>query len=229
MLRYLYTLDYDDNGEAASVANYNHGKDASANLQATTVTEEEILSADYSSYYHKLMNNIAVYAIADKYDIPELEVLAATKFEDTLVSESIMASRASIPAIIDAVFDATPDTKCGLRDAVIRYCTVWKEEIIDNEDLVPIVRDHGEIGLALIRQVFYEGDENASLMKARIEKSGERAQVFIWYIKRISQAATCIKVSDSREVQQSYIDAQHRRLGALREVIQEASDYLTKG
>ena len=218
MLKYLYTLDYDDNGEAASLARYTHDK--GADLQATTGTEEQQLSAHDPSDYPELLNNIAVYAIADKYDIPELEVLAATKFATRLWSD-LPGDLASLPAIIDAVFDTTPDTKCGLRNVVIQYCKYWKERIVDNEDSLAIVRDHGEIALAMIRQIITEHDE--LFKETRVRKT-----MWKWHIERISRAAKCMKVSDSREVQQSYIDAQHRRFKVLRDAIHQAKDYFNE-
>ena len=225
MLNYLYTLDYDDNGEAASLANYSHDKGASGNLLATTMTEEQPSSAHHPPNYTELLNNIAVYAIADKYDIPELEVLAATKFEDALPCSGLVRDLASLPAIVDAVFDTTPDTKCGLRNVVIDFCKEWKEQIIDNEDSVATVRDHGEIGLAMIRQIFDERNLNVLSAADRIEGATYRERMFKFHIEKISYAAKPIKVSNSREVQQNFIDAQHRRLRDLRDAIQQARDY----
>ena len=208
MLNYLYTLDYDDNGEAASVANCTHGKGASENLLATGVTEEQQLSAHDPPDYRKLLNNIAVYAIADKYDISELEVLAATKFENEFPCSGLVEDLASLPAIVDAVFDTTPDTKCGLRNVVIKYCKCWNEEIINNEDSVAIVRNHGEIGLAMLR------DKNGKSLAARLKQAMAREKRLIWHIDRISMAA-----------HESRIDAPHRGLGELRAVISWAEDY----
>ena len=217
MLKYLYTLDYDDHGEAASVANYTLNKGASENIPATTVTEEQQWSARDPSNYPELLNNIAVYAIADKYDIPELEVLAATKFENAIQCSGIEEDLASLPIIVDAVFDTTPDTKCGLRNIVIKYCESWKEKIVDNEDSVAIVRDHGEIGLVMLRQIIHERDQFECSM-------GVRAEEAKFHIDRIWRVANRMKVSDSREVQQSYIDAQYRRLKELRDAILEAKE-----
>ena len=228
MLNYLYTLDYDDDGEAASLANYFQDKGASENILATTVTEEQPLSALDPPDYTELLNNIAVYAIADKYDIPELEVLAETKFENALLCSELVGDLASLPAIVDAVFDTTPDTKCGLRSVVIKFCKAWKERIIDNEDSVATVRDHGEIGLAMIRQIFDERNLNVLSTTDRLEEATVRENTLIWHIEQISRVASRMKVSDSREVQQSYIDAQHRRLGDLRDAIQQAKNYSRK-
>lgn len=225
MLKYLYTLDYDDNGEAASVADYTHNKGASGNLSTTTATEEQQWSAPD---YPEVLNNIAVYAIADKYDIPELEVLAATKFENALKGSGIEEDLASLPAIVDAVFDTTPNTKSGLRNAVIQYCKRWKHIIIDNEESAVILRDHGEIGLAVIHEIIRERDEVRHLWRNSSAEAAKRINTLIGHIERISRFARCMKVSNSREVQQSYIDAQHRRLSDLWAAIQEAKDYYYK-
>lgn len=223
MLEYLYTDNYDGNGEAASVASYPHGKGANANLQATPVTEEEQLSAHDPPGYHELLNNIAVYVIADKYDIPDLEMLAATKFENALQNSGMVAS---LPAIIDAVFDATSDTKCELRNIVTKYCSRRKEEIIDSEDAVAIMRDHLEIGVEMIRQMVHERKQEKSSMEARIARMVVRDNALMQDIQGISQTANSIRVSDSRQVQQSYIDTQQQRLKDLREAIQHIKDCL---
>ena len=229
MMKYLYTLDYDDKGEAASVATYGHGKGVSGNLQAVTVIEEDELSENNSPSYHELLNNVAVYAIADKYDIPELGALAAKKFCIAIWDSMLVTDMASLRAIIDAVFEATPDAKRDLRDAVIWYCKHWNKAFIDNEDSAAIVKDYGEIGLAIIRELFLKLEQKEKSMQAQIEKVVERENTLIRHIERISRAANCMKVSNSREVQQNYIDAQHRRLSDLQEAIQAAKNYFRKG
>ena len=224
MLKYLYTLDYDDSGEAASVENYTQDKGASEDLLATTVTEEQQLSAREPPDYPELLNNIAVYALADKYDIPELGMLAVTKFDCALHCSGIENDLASLPAVIDAVFDTTPDTKRGLRNVVIKYCKYYKDQIIDNEDSAVIVRDHGEIGLVMIREITHERDQARRSKWEQAEGALVREGTLMSHIERISGFARCMKVSNSREVQQNYIDAQHRRLKDLRDAIQEAKD-----
>lgn len=229
MLKYLYTLDYDDNGEATDMANYAHDNGASTDLQAPTLTEKQQLSVLDPPDYRKVLNNIAVYAIADKYDIPELEALAVTKFNHALWISRLGMNLANLPAIVDAVFDATPDGKRGLRDVMITYCKCWKKRITDNEDFAAIVTDHGEIGLAMIRELFHEQEQHEKSTEARIKAVRARENELISHIERISLVAKCMKVSDSREVQQNYIDAQHRRLKDLRDAIEAAKDYIRRG
>ena len=225
MLKYLYTLNYYDDGEAADVAIYAHGKGASADLQAPTMTDEQQLSALDPFDYRRIMNNIAVYAIADKYDIPELEMLAAKKFKTVLEGLLPLRDMASFRAIIDAVFDTTPDTKSGLRSVVIEHCKQWKTVLLANEHSAAILKDYGEIGLAMIHHMAQEHIQDRTLLHIRIEEVKGRENTLIWHLEKISRVAKCMKVSNSREVQQNYIDAQHRRLKDLREAIQEAKDY----
>ena len=246
MLEYLYTDDYDDNGEAASLAHFAHGKGARANLQATTVTEEEQLCAHDPPDYSKILNNIAVYAIADKYDIPALQVLATENFRIALWNdERVLKDLASLPAIIDAVFDTTPDTQVGvrkeaneywdwwdeedtqvgIRKQATKYCEYWYDKIIGNEDAITIVRDHGEIGKAMIRRMFRKHEEHERSMKARIADATRDANTLLSDIQKISRAAKYMKVSDLREVVETDIDARHQQVKDLRDAIQEAKDF----
>ena len=223
MLTYLYTLDYDDEGEKASIASYINDTGTGATSHATVETAELPVVCEETSY-HRLLNNIAVYAIADRYNIPELEQLAETKFETALVLSDLGCDLPSLPMIMDAVFETTPDSKHGLRDLASKYCASFTKEIIHNEEVVGIVKDHGEIGLAMIHRILRDRDQLTATTNAAIEKAAARASRLKWHIELISGVAGRMKVSESREVQQNYIDAQHRRLAELKEVIQDAKN-----
>ncbi|MCJ1450412.1 hypothetical protein MMC28_000743 [Mycoblastus sanguinarius] len=147
MLTYLYTLDYDDDGEPASLKQYIlNGSDS---LKTTTVPEGG------AQRHAKLMNNVAVYAIAEKYDIPELKELAKTKFTEIL---GIGILTPDIPMVVDAVFTITPDTDSGLRGVVIGACTRWAKTLVKDDGLNCMLKDHGELGLGVIRQMLGKRD-----------------------------------------------------------------------
>ena len=122
MLIYLYTLEYEDTGKMASIVPYSTDMTSS---QETKTNED--LPADKSQLFVKLLNNIAVYAVADKYDIPSLKVLARSKV-DVLISGHSLTS--DLPTLIDAIFSTTPDTDGGLRQVAIKFC---KERIAEME------------------------------------------------------------------------------------------------
>ena len=65
------------------------------------------------------MNNVAVYAIADKYGIPELKELAKTKFKPLLLCAHLTSKT---PIFVNAIFETTPSTDPGLREVAIEFC-----------------------------------------------------------------------------------------------------------
>ena len=149
MVTYLYTLDYDDDGRLASVQHYmaNGTEAATSQAQAiptTPLSEKKLLR------HAKMINNVAVYAIAQKYDICELKVLAKAKFHDLLW---LKAPTNALHEIIGVVFETTTTTDSGLRNVVVEYCDDHITEVIRDDALCGITRDHGELGLSLLREV----------------------------------------------------------------------------
>ena len=146
MLTYLYTLDYDDGDSFQAVAMpVSQGTD---DVVADSSLKPE--AADNETH-HKRMNNVRVYALAEKYGIPELKVLAVTKFEDYEASSNPIHNR----EVINAVFDSTPDTDFGLRDVVI-YMSAKASDVEKNlkeEELAPLIRENGSFGLGMLREV----------------------------------------------------------------------------
>ena len=69
--------------------------------------------------HFRMLNDISVYAIADKYDIPPLKLLAQTKFETLAVA---IWPHYDFPAVVKAVFESTLDSDQGLRSIVTKVC-----------------------------------------------------------------------------------------------------------
>ncbi|MCJ1263408.1 hypothetical protein MMC22_003278 [Lobaria immixta] len=65
----------------------------------------------------QMTNNVRVYAIADKYDIPGLKELAKSKFWILVASAELILNH---PSIIYEIYNTTPSTDRGLRDIVTR-------------------------------------------------------------------------------------------------------------
>ena len=132
MLTYLYTLDYDDGDGFPAVA------------------RNESRNTDVS--HSKTMNNIHVYALADKYNIPGLKELAKIKFQ-TCMTRKVKITR--FAEIIDSVFSSTPETDPGLRDIIISKAadTSTPTQILREGPLASVIRDHSTFGLGLLREV----------------------------------------------------------------------------
>ena len=141
MLTYFYALDYDDDdGKSGSVA-YNTGDGVESACSE---------AKDKYPNYTRLMNNVAVYAIAHKYEVTELKELARVKFSELLFKGCLSGDPV---AVVNAVFETTSFSDTGLRNVAIGFCTSQIDNIVDDDSLNGVLKDHGELGLGVIRQL----------------------------------------------------------------------------
>ena len=150
MLTYLYTLDYDDGDALPAVA-----RDGSPNTDSPVldITPEPDVNDDEMISHCKNMNNIRVYALADKYNIPALKELAKTKFQTCITAREIETTR--FAEIVDSIFNSTHETDPGLRDIITSSVadTSTPAEILGEGPLASAIRDHSTFGLGLLREV----------------------------------------------------------------------------
>ena len=73
-----------------------------------------LYTLEYSDYviphahtqFEPLLANVAVFAVADKYDIPDLQRLAMYKISGVLNNKNL---ESQFPQMIEAIFEAAPD------------------------------------------------------------------------------------------------------------------------
>ena len=137
MLFYLYTLDYPDHDVPDIQAEHvPTGRSTPPHLRhETPAIIEKItnigLSESVTTHDPKLMNNVLVYAIAEKYDIPDLKALAKHKFQDLAWSKW---PHEDLHAVVESVFSTTPDNDMGLRQVVLDICEEHFEDILRQEE-----------------------------------------------------------------------------------------------
>ena len=149
MVNYLYTLDYDDDGLPASAQHYMvDGTKPTTSQKETTAPTPRL--DELWRHNKKMMNNVVVYAIAQKYDIEELKEFATAKFRDLLFLEE---PNDAFPEIVGTVFETTLSTDPRLRDVVVEYCTGHSTKIIADDRLCNILKDYSELGLSVLREV----------------------------------------------------------------------------
>jgi hypothetical protein len=156
MLVYLYTSDYcdgDSSGPAAVVSSpevlADVLEDEERSVSTISITEEQD-DASATTNEPSLLNNVLVYAIAEKYGIAELKELAEAKFQGRARS---LLSAMEFPKIIRELYRSTPSSDRGLRDIVSQVCAQQGRRIIDSPDLNAIIVEAGEFGLDLLREV----------------------------------------------------------------------------
>lgn len=161
MLSYFYTLDYEDENDL-TVEELAIDKIATpsgtpfvteqpeVSSEAQPLLTHNILDVDNvdMSESHRLkarhlsmLNNISVYAIADKYDIPTLKKLAEIKFRNLAYS---LWPHHDFPAVVKSAYESTPDNDEGLRGVVASICADHVEDMLVLGD--PSAFEMGNIG-----------------------------------------------------------------------------------
>ena len=189
MFCYLYTLDYDDGDSelvAPQQAATEHHDPKSKPTQAVglaltqpleTQTSDEASNPgpdDKATALHdKVMSNVYVYAIAEKYEILALKELARAKFQTlSCTNEKIFSS----PTIIDTVFGTTPEMDWGLRSIVIEICAKRVDAMLTDTVLYDKINEHGDLGLGILCEVIKQRDEVHKKHAKEIEKRDEASK-----------------------------------------------------
>ena len=159
MLTYLYTLEYDDDGAPASAKHYMANGTKAVTAQALTTTDTPLSAKDLLTH-DKMMNNVVVYAIAQKYDINELKALAIEKLHDLLWPE---APNYAFLDIISAVYETSSITDPKLRLVAAKYCAHHSTQILGDDRLRGIIEEYSELGLDVLQAVNVDSDQNAKL------------------------------------------------------------------
>ena len=95
-----------------------------------------------------LMANTLVYSIADKYDIEGLKALAKLSFE--AISFAAWDCE-DFPAVVDKVFDTTPESDLGLRDVVSVICAKHIDELLVHQSWIDLLSHNGAVGLSIFK------------------------------------------------------------------------------
>jgi len=210
MLAYLYTSEYCDENYSGSAAvevspeegpwpaNESEDKERSISpSQATTGEQDDPFVADDPSVAvdePSLLNNVLVYAIAEKYGITELKEMAKAKFQDRAGS---LLSAEEFPEIIRELYRSTPSSDRGLRDIVSQVCAAQGRTIIDSPDLNAIIVEIGEFGLDLLREVLnYENrrvEEAVARNTVLKEKMNEKKDDIFELQRRVSSVSKVLK------------------------------------
>ena len=175
MLSYLYTLDYSEAEvhrlPAEQVATDN-SLPPRLQHETSTATGEETdsdtaLGSCESATPHdpRMMNNVLVYAIADKYDIPELKDLAKCKFDYLARSKW---PHDDFHAVTEAVFSTTSDGDMGLRQIVLDICGQHFQDILEDEESRAAFLDNKAITTTVLDAAVRKNKKNKELLDASL-------------------------------------------------------------
>ena len=117
-----------------------------------------------------MMNNVLVYAIADKYDIPDLKELAKNKFRTLALSKWPIEN---FDNITEEVFSTTPDGDMGLRQIVLDVCSIHFQEILRDKGSRASLLDNSAIAAVVSDAAVRKFDEDKTLLDEALAKHAE--------------------------------------------------------
>jgi hypothetical protein len=243
MLEYLYTLDYDDGSshdladgwyleeqevdkedEASSVqtsqpspeierAEAETDQAAPVNVGPDDPLRGEVFEGNLAIEEARLLNNVLVYAIAEKYDLPELKELAKTKFlsQASLMSADSLMSSDIFPEVITRVYKSTPSSDRGLRNVMSQIYAKHVRTLMNKEAFKTVVRNIGDFGVDLLyKSLKYDAEqlEQALAEKLVLENELEDCQARALVVERVMNRAQ-EKLKDAVGVVNRYTSCRH--------------------
>lgn len=166
MINYLYTLDYSDEdsvvsrhddevkalrstppaqdiGDDSAEDGMSPPPDAKSNNDPD---DDESKTAAKPDIMPKLMANALVYALGEKYNIPDLKILAESKFMGIVYD----CPTADLSTIVETVYTTTPSSDMSLRSQLIDVCTNRLAELMENREFVETMNEHGSLASKLL-------------------------------------------------------------------------------
>ena len=185
MLSYLYSLEYEDEDETTMkdlrIPEVEHvhvnESGVSSRVPSSPIFSEDAMDSKDAStsesqkrIHHRMLNNIAVYAIADKYDIPPLKEMARAKFQTII---STIRPYQEFPTVVKAAFDSTPQSDQGLRSIVTKFCALHVGELLQLQGPgASEMRDIGQLGWGILSLVKNNSDLEREL-QSEIDAANE--------------------------------------------------------
>jgi hypothetical protein len=127
MLQFLYHGSYD-------ILNIATGLTRLLDKSSPTVVEDDIIPAqDFDFETHA-----AMYAIADRFEIPALKAVSETHFVSELRSKHF--SVADLVSAIDLVYTTTPESDHGLRKWVVYRAQQIESELVRHDDFKAVLK-----------------------------------------------------------------------------------------
>lgn len=165
MLLYLYLQDYEDTEPEPSASwipplVFSTDDDDKPTMAfgfgPRIVDADEEAEALAIASHPRLLANISVYAVADKYDIPALKDLAKSKF--SALAWGVWPHK-DFSTVIHEVFESTPSSDSGLRDIVTKVCIEHIDVVLNEEQYTTVLQTTPPLTFALLQQVKTKSDE----------------------------------------------------------------------
>ncbi len=151
ILIYLYTLDYPD-GEVPHTQKptkaHNTSKPPHLRHPIQPVVSPGLESTNNANTESKLTSNALVHALAEKYDLPGLKIIAKEKFVS--VTKNTEWPYNNFAEAVETVCNTAPSSDHELTDMIIDICASHIPEIVHDPELSAIIVGNGGLGLDIM-------------------------------------------------------------------------------
>ncbi|KAK5311066.1 hypothetical protein LTR93_011839 [Exophiala xenobiotica] len=136
MLSFMYTGTYEDEQTALSASQLETQVEDSSSIHSLGA---ENTSEDRSPV---LWSGVGVYALADKYDVQPLKILARQRFQDWV---RLNWQHHELPALAREVFDTTPSSDLGLREEIAKTLAEHCTALLPQEDWAHTLEENAQM------------------------------------------------------------------------------------
>ncbi|KAF5876306.1 putative btb poz domain protein [Botrytis fragariae] len=153
IIKFLYTGDFDatpSTDETVKEASSEHVKEPliEAFDENSPVLVKETVYEAVDEPLEILTICTRVFTMAEKYDIPELKVLAKTKFEEAVSTEW---NTASLSASLWLMYDELPESDRLLKDIAIQAAASHVNELVDRGEFAALCKENGDIAFDVLK------------------------------------------------------------------------------
>lgn len=142
---------------------------------AASETNDETQDEIRERAHLRRLNNVNVYTIADKYNLPELKELAVEKFR----RDSGQCRLKDLAATAHEVYMSTPSGDRGLRDVVIQMCETHIDQIMEDEDVGTVMEAIAGFGSDMFKAAMRTKKKETEDLESKIRTKKERIRSLI--------------------------------------------------
>ncbi|KAL8700684.1 MAG: hypothetical protein Q9201_005313 [Fulgogasparrea decipioides] len=233
MLVYLYTADYDDVDQSDAEGKDDAADAADAADTASTSAEddyafaqsptelstspigqkrkrcEEEIHQSREATASARLNNVLVYALADKYDIQALKELSRVKFEARLGEEW---DGDDVLTLLKVIYQSTPSDDRELRGIILKVYSRHKDELMVNPRFPEILGTDGLLAFDVLR-IFKDDLEEKASITQKLHEETEKLHMRNGALKKTIQAK-------NKEIEEKDME-----MRTLKEELQDAQDW----
>ncbi|KAL8732880.1 MAG: hypothetical protein Q9166_002481 [cf. Caloplaca sp. 2 TL-2023] len=190
MLTYIYTSKFDDvdptdvekgsttpEAEIPNVVATDSNDLSSATSSVVSREIDEACKAPVHVMLSALMNNVLVYALAEKYDVRLLKELAQTKFEIRASDEWAMED---ITTVMSKVYETTPSTDRGLRNAMLGVCLRYEDGLMRDENFLGMLNGDATMCFDVLLEVQQKSKRLSVLLSSVQDKAAKFESIKEW-------------------------------------------------